>query len=71
MNASPKPSLNNRQPIYDDYLSVELHGRGGTVLWSYLAKPGKFVWNGVPQDLADRAAKNLLTVMRQTNGSRK
>ncbi len=71
INTSPKPSLNNRQPIYDGYLSVELHGRDGAVLWSYLAKPGKFLWNGVPQDLAERAAKNLLTVMRQTNGSRK
>jgi hypothetical protein len=71
INTSPKPSLNNRQPIYDGYLSVELHGRGGAVLWSYLAKPGKFRWNGVPQDLADRSAKNLLAAMRQTSGSRK
>ncbi len=39
-NTSPKPSFNNRQSIYDGYLSVEEHGKGGAVLWSYLAKPG-------------------------------
>jgi hypothetical protein len=44
VNTSPKPSPYSRQPVYDGYLSVELHGKSGTVLWSYFAKPGKFQW---------------------------
>jgi hypothetical protein len=69
INTSPKPSSYSRQPIYDGYLSVELHGKSGTVLWSYLAKPGKFQWNDVPQDLVNRTAKNLLSAVHQVSGS--
>ena len=38
----PETFSYSRQPIYDGYLSVELRGKGGAVLWSYVAKPGKF-----------------------------
>jgi hypothetical protein len=71
INTSPKASSYSRQPVYDGYLSVELHGKGGTVLWSYFAKPGKFQWNDVPQDLVNRTAKNLLSAVHQVSGSRR
>ena len=69
ISTSPKPSSYGRQPVYDGYLSVELHGKAGAVLWSYAAKPGKFQWNGVPQDLVNRTAKNLLVTVHQVSGS--
>jgi hypothetical protein len=47
----PEAFSYSRQPIYDGYPSVELRGKGGAVVWSYVAKPGKFQWNDVPQDL--------------------
>jgi hypothetical protein len=71
INTSSKPSPYSRQPVYDGYLSVELHGKSGTVLWSYLAKPGKFQWNDVPQDLVNRTVKNLLSAVHQVSGSRR
>jgi hypothetical protein len=71
INTSPRPSAYSRQPVYDGYLSVELHGKDGSVLWSYLAKPGKFQWNDVPQDLVNRTAKNLLAAVHQVSGSRR
>jgi hypothetical protein len=70
INTSPKPSPYSRQPVYDGYLSVELHGKAGTLLWSYIARPGKFQWNDVPQDLVNRTAKNLLAAMHNTRGMR-
>jgi hypothetical protein len=70
INTSPKPSSYSRQPVYDGYLSVELHGKGGAVLWSYVARPSKFQWNDVPQDLVNRTAKNLLAAMHKNGGSR-
>ena len=70
INTSPKPSSYSRQPVYDGYLSVELHGKGGAVLWSCVAKPSKFQWNDVPQDLVNRTAKNLLVAVHQASASR-
>ena len=71
INTSPKPSPYGRHPVYDGYLSVELHGKGGAVLWSCVAKPGKFQWNDVPQDLVNRTARNLLVAVHQVGGSRR
>ena len=70
INTSPKPSSYSRQPVYDGYLSVELHGKGGAILWSCHVTPSKFQWNDVPQDLVNRSAKNLLAAMHQVRGSR-
>jgi hypothetical protein len=53
------------------YLSVELRGKGGAVLWSYVAKPGKFQWNDVPQNLVNRTVKNLLVAVHQLSRSRR
>jgi hypothetical protein len=58
-------------PYTTGYLSVELRGKGGAVLWSYVAKPGKFQWNDVPQDLVNRTVKNLLVAVHQLSGSRR
>jgi hypothetical protein len=65
---NPKPSPWNRQPVYDGYLSLELKGKNNETIWSYRATPGKWLWNGVTQDLANRAAKQLLAdVQPHTN----
>jgi hypothetical protein len=71
INTSPKPSPYSRQPVYDGYLSVELHGKGGAILWSCHVTPSKFQWNDVPQDLVNRTAKNLLVAVRQVSGAQR
>jgi hypothetical protein len=65
ISTNPKPSPYNRQPVYDGYLSVELHGKDSAILWSYYVTPGKLRWSDVPQDLVDRLTKKLLAALRQ------
>jgi hypothetical protein len=65
ISTSPKPSPQNRQPVYDGYLSAELKGKDNETLWSYRATPGQFLWNGVTQDLVNRLAKQLLKALQQ------
>jgi hypothetical protein len=68
VSTGPKPSPYGRQPVYDGYLSVELRGKDNAALWSYRATPGKFLWNGVDQDLVNRLTKRLLAALRQKTG---
>lgn len=70
ISTNPKPSPYNRQPVYDGYLSVELKGKNNETLWSHRATPGRFRWNGVPQDLVNRLTKQLLAALHQNSGSR-
>jgi len=48
-----------RQPVVGGYLSLELKNKEGQALWSYLVTPGRFHWNGVEQDMADRIVRLL------------
>jgi hypothetical protein len=64
-SANPKSPPSNRQPVYGGCLSIELKGKDNETLWSYRATPGKFLWNGVTQDLVNRLAKQLLKVLQR------
>jgi hypothetical protein len=64
MRANPKPSPWNREPVYDGYLSLELKGKDDKTLWSCRTTPGKWVWNSVTQDIANRAGKKLLAAVQ-------
>jgi phosphate ABC transporter phosphate-binding protein len=58
-------SLNPRskaasETIYQGYLSVELVGREGQVIWSYLVTPSRFRTASIADDLADQIVAHLL-----------
>ena len=49
----------DRQAVYAGYLSIEVNGRDGQPLWSWLTMPGKLAWTNIVDNLASRAAKQL------------
>jgi phosphate ABC transporter phosphate-binding protein len=53
-------SSRSKQTNYQGYLSVELVNRGNELLWSYLVTPSRFHMGSVTDDLADRAASQLI-----------
>jgi phosphate ABC transporter phosphate-binding protein len=57
-------SKNARQTVYQGYLSVELVGKGGETLWSYLVTPGSFRSSNITNDLADHMVQRLLDEIR-------
>ena len=46
-------------PVYGGYLSVELRGAHGDVLWSYLVTPRRYGSEPVPRALAAQIVKKL------------
>jgi len=53
-------SLNHdAHPIFGGYLSVELKGKGNTVLWSYLATPHRYGPDAISRNLAEQISKKL------------
>ena len=50
----------NRQAAYGGYLSVELTGKAGETLWSYLVTPSKLLWTNITDDLAGNMAKEMI-----------
>lgn len=52
-------------PILEGYLSVELVGKNRQTLWSYLATPGKFPWEGISENLARQVALRLTEDLRK------
>jgi len=50
------------QPIYRGFASVELTGKDGRTLWSYLATP-RSGWKNITDDLADQLAQALLVAL--------
>jgi len=59
-SANPRAPATNLQAVYGGYLSLEVVGADGQPLWSWLATPGRMAWNGIVDDLAGHAAKQLL-----------
>lgn len=57
MNARTPAS--DRQAVYAGYLSIEVTGRDGQPIWSWLATPGRLAWSNIVDNLAGRAAKKL------------
>jgi phosphate ABC transporter phosphate-binding protein len=53
------------QTIYDGYLSVELLGKEGQVLWSYLVTPSHFRAASITDDLADQIVARLLVAIHR------
>src|SRR5271170_798763 len=58
-------SHSSSQPVYEGFLSVEVVGKNGEALWSYLVTPSKFPWNGIEADLADQLVTILLRAIKE------
>jgi phosphate ABC transporter phosphate-binding protein len=59
VSISARTPASDRQAVYAGYLSIEVNGRDGQPLWSWLATPGKLAWTNIVDNLASRAAKQL------------
>ena len=58
------PAL-NRQAVYSGYLSVEVIGRGGATIWSYMATPYKLIWTNIADELAGNLVKAMVAAHEQ------
>jgi phosphate ABC transporter phosphate-binding protein len=57
---NPHTPATDREAAYGGYLSLEVDGAHGQPLWSWLATPGQRAWGSVFDDIAGRAAKELV-----------
>lgn len=60
LTTNSRAPATNRQAVYGGYLSVEIIGKAGETLWSYLVTPGKLVWTSVTDDLAGSMVKEMV-----------
>ncbi len=65
VGTSSRSAANNRVPVYAGYLSIELVGKGGATLWSYLVTPGKMVWTSITDDLTSTAVREMIAAKKQ------
>jgi phosphate ABC transporter phosphate-binding protein len=63
ISLSPR-SNSASQTIYQGYLSVELVGKDGQVLWSYLVTPSRFRTASITDDFADQMVLHLMDAIR-------
>jgi len=52
------------QPTFGGFLSVEVVGKDGSTLWSYLVSPSNFPWNSISDDLARQMVSKLLAAIK-------
>ncbi len=57
---NPRSPSTDREAVYGGYLSVEVTGKDGQPLWSWLATPSKHAWSDIVADLAGQAARKLI-----------
>ncbi|HXY26409.1 MAG TPA: phosphate ABC transporter substrate-binding protein PstS [Candidatus Acidoferrum sp.] len=69
VSTDPRSPTNARQPIYHGYLSVEIAGKNGEPLWSYLVTPSKFRAGDIAKDLADHLVTKLFSALTEKNGA--
>ena len=59
---SPR-SKSVRQATYGGFASIEVSGKDGEVLWSYLATPRTVRWGTIADDLADQLVRQFLEAL--------
>ena len=59
LNPRARSVKEDAHPIFGGYLSVELKGKGNTVLWSYLATPHRYGPDAISRNLAEQVSKKL------------
>jgi len=67
ISTSPR-SKGAEQPLYRGYASVELTGKDGRTLWSYLVTPRSPGWKSITDDLGDQLAQALLSALKKQPG---
>ena len=63
VSLSPR-SRSLSQPVLQGFPSVEVVGKSGDTLWSYLVSPSKFAWHGIEDDLASQMVSRLLAALK-------
>ena len=63
VSASPR-SHRLVEPAFGGFLSVEVIGKNGDTLWSYLVTPSNLTWNSISDDLARQMTDKLLASIR-------
>ena len=64
-HVSPTPRSHSVvQATFEGFLSVEVVGRNGDTLWSYLVTPSNLIWNGIADDLAHQMTGKLLASIK-------
>lgn len=58
-------SHNSSQPVLEGFLSLEMTGKNGATLWSYLVTPSKLPWHGIADDLAHQLVGKLLRAIEE------
>jgi hypothetical protein len=69
LNPRQREINSDSQPIYGGYLSVEVKGKGGETLWSYLVTPQRGFIGDVNKDLAGHVVKKMLEAMAEEKKS--
>ncbi len=63
-------SHSSSQTTFGGFLSVEVVGKNGDTLWSYLVSPSSFAWNGIADDLARQVVSKMLAALKGENQPR-
>lgn len=63
ISSSPRSSAGHR-PIYRGFASMEVSGRDGKTLWSYLVTPRTLRWGNIQDDLADQLVREFLNALK-------
>jgi phosphate ABC transporter phosphate-binding protein len=69
VSTDPRSPSGLRQRVYRGFLSVEVLGKGGEPLWSYLVTPARFRAGDIASDLADQLVTKFLAAMKQSADS--
>ncbi len=60
---SVNPRSASNYPVYGGFLSAQLLGKGGDLLWSYIVTPSRYASSGIHHDLADQITRKLLVAL--------
>jgi phosphate transport system substrate-binding protein len=60
------PRTHVSRPTFGGFLSVEVVGKNGETLWSYMVTPDQVFWNGITDDLAEKIVKRLVIAFNET-----
>ena len=60
---SVNPRSATGYPDYGGFLSAQLLGKGGDLLWSYIVTPSRYASSGIRHDLADQITRKLLVAL--------
>ncbi len=62
-------SPGSKFPVYGGFLSAQLAGKDGEILWSYLVTPSRYSSGSIHQDLTDQLTKKFIEAMHEAASS--